>query len=116
MLINGTSLGLLFQSDRYWLEIIMKPSPVLCARLRFTTKEVGKGFYRGNRTGSMGAHTEYGGYVIDWRKVRNYNMPDLTDFKVYIQLQVCRHIIDQPTAHSIRNERNGTQIQTHCPR
>lgn len=60
----------------------MKPSPVVCARLRFTTKEVGRGFYRGTRTGSVGAHTEYGGYVVDWRKVRNFNVPDLTGFKL----------------------------------
>ena len=60
----------------------MKPSSVLCARLRFTTKEVGRGFYRGTRTGSVGAHTEYGGYVVDWRKVRNFNVPDLIGFKL----------------------------------
>ncbi|RMZ79891.1 hypothetical protein DV738_g2942, partial [Chaetothyriales sp. CBS 135597] len=60
----------------------MKPSPQLFHRIRFTTKEVGRGFYRGNRTGAMGAHTEYGGYVIDWRKVRHYNVPDLTNFEL----------------------------------
>lgn len=30
----------------------------------------------------MGAHTEYGGYIIDYRKVRNFAVPDLTDFNV----------------------------------
>lgn len=30
----------------------------------------------------MGAHTEYGGYVIDYRKVRNFNCPDLQGCKV----------------------------------
>lgn len=30
----------------------------------------------------MGAHTEYGGYVIDYRKVRNFNCPDLKDTKL----------------------------------
>ena len=30
----------------------------------------------------MGAHTEWGGYVIDYRKVRNYNCPDLKDTRV----------------------------------
>ncbi|KIW94754.1 uncharacterized protein Z519_04731 [Cladophialophora bantiana CBS 173.52] len=59
---------------------MVKPSPQLCARLRFTTKQVGRGFYRGNRTGSMGAHTEYGRYMIDWRKTVHYNMPDTKDF------------------------------------
>jgi len=61
---------------------MFKPSPNLCARLRLTTKQVNGGFYRGSRTGSMGAHTEYGGYVVDWRKVRHFNVPDLTEFKV----------------------------------
>lgn len=55
----------------------MKPSPTLLAKrgIPFTTKQVGKGFYRGTGTGSMGAHTEYGGYLIDWRKVRHFNVP-----------------------------------------
>ncbi|ETN37820.1 uncharacterized protein HMPREF1541_07443 [Cyphellophora europaea CBS 101466] len=60
----------------------MKPSPTLCHRVRFTTKQVGRGFYRGTRTGAMGAHTEWGGYLIDWRRVRHYNVPDLKDFKL----------------------------------
>lgn len=34
----------------------------------------------------MGAHTEYGGYIIDWRKVRNYAVPDLKEFKVRTSL------------------------------
>lgn len=63
-------------------QVMVKPSPVLCARIRFSTKDVGFGFYRGNRTGSVGAHTQYGGYLVDWRKVRNYAVPDLTNFKV----------------------------------
>jgi len=61
---------------------MVKPSPQLCARLRFTTKQVGRGFYRGNRAGAMGAHTEYGRYVIDWRKTVHYNMPEMKDFPV----------------------------------
>lgn len=30
----------------------------------------------------MGAHTEWGGYVIDYRKTRNFNCPDFTGSKV----------------------------------
>lgn len=61
----------------------MRPSPALFKRrIAFTTKEVGPGFYRGTRTGSMGAHTRYGGYIIDWRKVRSWVVPDLENFKV----------------------------------
>ncbi|KAH0842306.1 hypothetical protein AYO21_00076 [Fonsecaea monophora] len=59
---------------------MVKPSPQLCARLRFTTKQVGRGFYRGNRAGAMGAHTEFGRYVIDWRKTVHWNMPEIKDF------------------------------------
>ncbi|KAJ9614232.1 60S ribosomal protein L27, mitochondrial [Cladophialophora chaetospira] len=59
---------------------MVKPSPALFGRMRFTTKQVGRGFYRGNRTGSMGAHTEYGKYMIDWRKTKYFNVPDLKDF------------------------------------
>jgi hypothetical protein len=57
---------------------MFKPSPVLCARLRLTTKQVNGGYYKGNRTGSMGAHTEYAKYIIDYRKTRHFNMPDLS--------------------------------------
>lgn len=61
---------------------MVRPSLALQGRIRFTTKDVGRGFYRGNKTGSMGAHTQYGGYIIDWRKARNFNVPDLKDFPV----------------------------------
>ena len=64
----------------------MKPSPVLRERIKsrigFTTKQVGRGFYRGTGTGSMGAHTAIGGYLVDWRKVRHFVVPNLKDFKV----------------------------------
>ena len=51
--------------------------------LRLTTKDVGRGFYKGNRTGSMGRHTKHGGYVVEWQKVRTYVVPqELKDFKV----------------------------------
>ena len=51
--------------------------------LRLTTKDVGRGFYKGNRTGSMGRHTKHGGYIVEWQKVRTYVVPqELRDFKV----------------------------------
>ncbi|KAK8215351.1 60S ribosomal protein L27, mitochondrial [Zalaria obscura] len=46
-------------------------------RLALTTKMVNKGFYKGNRTGSMGTHTKWGGYTIDYKKVRTYMVPNL---------------------------------------
>ncbi|KAK3941647.1 mitochondrial ribosomal protein L27-domain-containing protein [Diplogelasinospora grovesii] len=64
----------------------MQPTRALQAlryrKLRLTTKDVNKGFYKGTRTGSMGRHTKYGGYIIEWEKVRTYVCPDLTDFKL----------------------------------
>ena len=51
-------------------------------RLPLTTKSVNGGYYKGNRVGSMGAHTSDGRYIIDYRKVRTYNCPDLTGFNL----------------------------------
>lgn len=52
-------------------------------KLPLTTKDMNKGFYKGTRTGSMGAHTKFGGYKIDWAKVRTYVVPaGLETFKV----------------------------------
>ncbi|KAH8897050.1 hypothetical protein GQ53DRAFT_742899 [Thozetella sp. PMI_491] len=63
----------------------MQPTLALRAvyrKLRLTTKDMNKGFYRGNRTGTMGRHTKYGGYRIDWRRVRTYVCPPLDGFKL----------------------------------
>ncbi|KAF0325958.1 hypothetical protein K4K61_003441 [Colletotrichum sp. SAR11_59] len=65
----------------------MRPSPILQVlkfrHLRLTTKDVNKGFYKGNRTGAMGEHTKYGGYRIDYKKVRTYVVPEgLKDFQL----------------------------------
>ena len=64
----------------------MKPTAALYARLRrlpLTTKQVSNGFYKGTGTGAMGRHTKHGGYVIEWRKVRTYVVPEqLKDCKV----------------------------------
>ena len=51
-------------------------------KLRLTTKDIKKGFYKGNRTGAMGRHTKYGGYIIEWNKVRTYPVPPLEGFTV----------------------------------
>ncbi|EON99814.1 putative 50s ribosomal protein 27 protein [Phaeoacremonium minimum UCRPA7] len=65
----------------------MRATEVLFGRrwrkLRLTTKNVNKGYYKGTGTGSMGRHTKYGGYVIEWPKVRTYVVPaGLSTFKV----------------------------------
>lgn len=51
-------------------------------RLALTTKQGPHNYYKGNRTGAMGQHTKWGGYQIDWSKVRTYVCPDLSDFMV----------------------------------
>ncbi|KAI0887826.1 50S ribosomal protein YmL27 [Annulohypoxylon maeteangense] len=64
----------------------MQPTqPLLKAfrKFRLTTKDVNKGFYKGTRTGRMGSHTKYGGYVIDWSRVRTFVVPpNLSKFKL----------------------------------
>ncbi|KAH8599757.1 50S ribosomal protein-like protein YmL27 [Bisporella sp. PMI_857] len=64
----------------------MRPTQPLMKRIRrlaLTTKMTNKGYYKGTGTGSMGQHTKYGGYVIDWSKVRTYVVPEnLKDFKL----------------------------------
>ena len=57
---------------------MFKPTQPLSRRLRrlaLTTKQVNGGYYKGNRSGSMGRHTKRGGYVIEWDKVRTYVVP-----------------------------------------
>ncbi|WEW58365.1 60S ribosomal protein L27, mitochondrial [Emydomyces testavorans] len=63
---------------------MFKPSQCLQARLRLTTKQVNGGYYKGNRTGSMGFFgRKKGRYVIDWTKVRTYVVPEgLSEFKL----------------------------------
>ncbi|KAE8353155.1 mitochondrial ribosomal protein L27-domain-containing protein [Aspergillus coremiiformis] len=58
---------------------MFKPSQPMMARLRLTTKQVNGGYYKGNRTGSMGYFAKNGSYVIDWKKVRTYVVPDHLD-------------------------------------
>ncbi len=67
----------------------MQPTRALQAlryrRLRLTTKDVNKGFYKGTGSGSMGRHTKHGGYIIEWDKVRTYVCPPLEGFKVCVR-------------------------------
>lgn len=52
-------------------------------KLRLTTKDINKGFYKGNRTGNMGKHDKWGGFSVDYEKVRTYVVPaGLDTFKV----------------------------------
>ncbi|KAK1832379.1 hypothetical protein QBC39DRAFT_304733 [Podospora conica] len=64
----------------------MQPTRILQSlkfrKQRLTTKDVGKGFYKGTRTGNVGRHTWYGGFVVEWPKVRTYACPPLDQFKL----------------------------------
>lgn len=89
----------------------MRPTQALSVgryrHLRLTTKDVGRGYYKGNRTGSMGRHTQYGGYVIEWDKVRTYAVPqNLKDCKVcdINQPGEQQRILTSGTAHAIREQ------------
>jgi hypothetical protein len=44
-------------------------------RLALTTKMTNKGYYKGNRVGSMGRITKFGNFHIDYAKVRTYIVP-----------------------------------------
>jgi large subunit ribosomal protein L41 len=65
---------------------MFRPTQALCKRfrkLRLTTKDINKGFYKGNRTGNMGRHDKWGGFKVDYNKVRTYVVPQgLDTFKV----------------------------------
>ncbi|PSK42734.1 hypothetical protein B9Z65_5656 [Elsinoe australis] len=63
-------------------------------RLRLTSKQAGKDYYKGYRTGAMGTHTKHGGYQIDWSKVRTYVVPSKSeDLKPFVTKKV-----ERPTA------------------
>ncbi|CEJ54168.1 MRP-L27 domain-containing protein [Penicillium brasilianum] len=85
---------------------MFKPSQPMMARLRLTTKQVNGGYYKGNRTGSMGYFDPKGNYVIDWKKVRTYVVPeDLETFK--LTPFVSKRMTPTPSAYKKRIERNG---------
>jgi large subunit ribosomal protein L41 len=72
----------------------MKPSQSMMARLRLTTKQINGGYYKGTRTGSMGFFAKNGSYVIDWKKVRTYVVPEgLNEFKVRLLVSAIVWII-----------------------
>ncbi|CAN8097966.1 unnamed protein product [Discula destructiva] len=65
---------------------MFKPTQALCKRfrkLRITTKDINKGFYKGTRTGRMGTHDKWGGFKVDYSLVRTYVVPkNLDTFKL----------------------------------
>lgn len=78
-------------TDLHLQPVTMQPTQALqrsVKRLTLTTKQTGKGFYKGTGSGSMGNHTKYGTYKIQWSKVRTYVAPDLSSFEVKPVLQI----------------------------
>ncbi|KAJ4424883.1 60S ribosomal protein L27, mitochondrial [Gnomoniopsis sp. IMI 355080] len=65
---------------------MFRPTQALFKRfrkLRLTTKDINKGFYKGTRTGKVGNHDKHGGYRIDFKLVRHYVVPkNLNEFKL----------------------------------
>ncbi|KAJ5601276.1 hypothetical protein N7510_010810 [Penicillium lagena] len=64
---------------------MVKPSMPMMARLRLTTKHTRGGYYKGNRTGSMGSFVQPSSkYEVDWNKARTYVVPteSLDTFKL----------------------------------
>ncbi|KAJ5157139.1 uncharacterized protein N7482_008239 [Penicillium canariense] len=88
---------------------MFKPSQPMMARLRLTTKQVNGGYYKGNRTGSMGFFDRKGNYVIDWKKVRTYVVPeDLDSFK--LTPFVSKRVEPTPSVYKKEIERNGRTV------
>ncbi|EED16749.1 50S ribosomal protein YmL27 [Talaromyces stipitatus ATCC 10500] len=87
----------------------MKPSQPLMARLRLTTKQVGRGYYKGNRTGSMGFFLKTSAYIIDPGKLRTYVVPEnLDDFK--LTPFVTKSFLPTRTKYTTEEVRNGLTI------
>ncbi|KAJ5911679.1 uncharacterized protein N7473_000982 [Penicillium subrubescens] len=85
---------------------MFKPSQPMMARLRLTTKQVNGGYYKGTRTGSMGYFDPKGNYVIDWKKVRTYVVPEgLDTFK--LTPFVSKRMDSTPSVYKKQIERNG---------
>lgn len=86
----------------------------MMARLRLTTKQVNGGYYKGNRTGSMGRFDHKGNYVIDWKKVRTYVVPDdIEDFKVSPigPFTTCGNA-DTDVAYTLCHQTRGAQAES----
>lgn len=64
----------------------MRATQVLFRRIRqfqLTTKQGPKDYYKGTGSGRMGDHTKYGGYIVNYDRVRTYVVPQgLDSFKV----------------------------------
>ncbi|KAJ9272434.1 hypothetical protein DTO212C5_1619 [Paecilomyces variotii] len=88
---------------------MFKPSQPMMARLRLTTKQVNGGYYKGNRSGAMGYFAKNGSYVVDWKKVRTYVVPEQLDqFK--LTPFVTRRMSPTRSKYTKELEKNGKKI------
>lgn len=72
-------------------------------KLRLTTKDINKGFYKGNRTGNMGKHDKHGGFTIEFEKVRTYVVPaGLDTFKVRSPVLASLHLPELMTMAKLK--------------
>lgn len=51
-------------------------------RIRLTSKNANKEYYKGNRSGSTGTINPYGRFIPDREKIRDWVVPDLTGFEL----------------------------------
>ena len=56
-------------------------------RTPLTSKDGGRKYYKGSQTGSMGAVTSYGKFVVDAYKIRCYVAPEMTNETVCAFIQ-----------------------------
>ncbi|CAG8260779.1 unnamed protein product [Penicillium salamii] len=100
---------------------MFKPTQSMLARgrLRLTTKQVNGGYYKGNRTGSMGGWDKRGTYKPDFSKHRVYMAPEKLEVpgKYYPEDQrkepfllapfITKHMRQTPSNYVQDIERNG---------
>ncbi|KAJ5455382.1 50S ribosomal protein YmL27 [Penicillium sp. IBT 31633x] len=101
---------------------MLKPTQPMMARLRLTTKQVNGGYYKGNRTGSMGHFDKRGTYIPDAKKHRVYMAPEKLEVpgKYYSEEKskepfmlgpfVTKHMRKTPSSYVQDIERNGRKF------
>ncbi len=56
-------------------------------RYPLSTKDGKKDYYKGTGSSGIGRHTKYGGYIIDWSKVKTFVVPEefqYSDLKTFV--------------------------------
>ncbi|KAJ5788600.1 50S ribosomal protein YmL27 [Penicillium paradoxum] len=101
---------------------MFNPTQPMMARLRLTTKQVNGGYYKGNRTGSMGHFDKRGTYRPDATKHRVYISPEKLEVpgKIYSTKNskepfelapfITKHMRKTPSNYVQDIERNGRKF------